>query len=125
MKRKIENFSKALKKLEEAVNQAKTDIEIDGVIKRFEFTFELSWKAIKDVLYESGIMCVSPKGCLKEAYAAGLIQEDEIWLSMLTDRNLSVHIYDERTSREIFKRIREIYMQELRDFEKRIKENVI
>ena len=120
MKRKIENFSKALKKLKEAVKKAKTDIEIDGTIKRFEFTFELSWKAIKDVLYESGIRCVSPKGCLKEAYAAELIDKEDTWLSMLADRNLSVHIYDEHISREIFGRIKELYVRAFEHLEERI-----
>ena len=108
-----ENFKNALKRLEESVKKAETDLEIDGVIQRFEFTFELMWKLIKVYLESEGIICRSPKSCLKEAYQGGVIFGEEIWLEMLNDRNLSVHIYDQKTSREVFERIKSDYVKEL------------
>ena len=38
MRNKLQEFEKALKRFEDAVNEAKTELEIDGVIQRFEFT---------------------------------------------------------------------------------------
>ena len=110
----FENFSNALERLEEAVNEAQTELEIDGAIQRFEFTFEQAWKSIKKFLEDEGIICRSPKSCLKEAYAAGFITNERIWLKMLTDRNRSVHIYDMETSREVFENIKRFYVQELK-----------
>jgi len=37
----LENLNNALDRLSEAVKTAKTDLEIDGTIQRFEFSFEL------------------------------------------------------------------------------------
>jgi len=123
MEKKIafENFSKALKKLEEAVNEAQTELEIDGAIQRFEFTFEQAWKSLKAFLEDEGIICRSPKSCLKEAYAAGFIDNEQVWLKMLTDRNKSVHMYDMETSREIFENIKRLYIQEFKNLEQKLR----
>ena len=105
----IERFEKALKKLKEGVKIAQTEIEKDGVIQRFEFTFELFWKTLKIILQYKGIEARSPRSAIKEAFRAGLIDDDEIFLDMLEDRNLTSHIYDETTAEEIFQRIKQIY----------------
>lgn len=58
---KVHNFERALKRLEEAVEIAKNDLDKDGVIKRLEFTIELLWKALKEILEYKGIKCYSPE----------------------------------------------------------------
>ena len=108
--KKFKNFSDALERLREAVESAETELEIDGAIQRFEFTFEQAWKALKAFLEDEGIECRSPKGCLKEAYAAGLIENEKLWLQMLSDRNTSSHLYSFETSREIFERVKRFYL---------------
>ena len=110
----INDFSSALKSLKEAVKEAETDLEIDGAIQRFEFTFELCWKTIKRFLELEGLICKSPRGCLKEAYQLRLIKEEKIWLNMIEDRNNSTHVYDKITSREIFGRIKKFYTKEFK-----------
>ena len=120
----FENFSNALERLEEAVNEAQTELEIDGAIQRFEFTFEQAWKSIKKFLEDEGIICRSPKSCLKEAYAVGFINNEQIWLKMLTDRNRSVHIYDMETSREVFENIKRFYVQELKALKQKLTERM-
>lgn len=105
----LEDFGNALRRLAEALSQSKTELEIDGTIQRFEFTFELFWKLLKIYLEIQGILCRSPRACLKEAYRIGIIEDEETVLKMMDDRNLSVHIYDQQTSREIFERIQERY----------------
>lgn len=113
------DFGNALKRLEESVTEAETDLEIDGAIQRFEFTFELMWKLLKVYFETEGIICRSPKACLKEAFQAEIIEDEQIWLKMLSDRNMSVHIYDLETSREIFERIKTLYVKEFKTiFEK-------
>ena len=110
---KIQNFEKAFQRLKEAVEKAKDDLDKDGVIQRFEFTVELLWKTLKAILEYQGIECYSPRNCIKEAFKANIIDDDEIILDMLEDRNLSSHIYDEQTSEEIFERIKRVYIEYL------------
>ena len=86
------------------------DLEIDGAIQRFEFTFELFWKLLKIYLETQGFISLSPKACFKDAYKIGLLQNQEIVIKMLDDRNLSVHTYDHKISRKIFERIKKEYV---------------
>ncbi len=79
----------------------------DGVIQRFEFTFETFWKTIKIFLGYEGYRCAGPRSCLKEAARRGFLQDAEVALDMLEDRNISSHIYDEVMTEEIFNRIKE------------------
>ncbi len=108
---KINTLKKAFETLKKGVSEAETDLEKDGVIQRFEYTFELFWKTLKAILYYLGLECYSPRSCIKEAFRQGLIEDDEIFLDMLEDRNRSSHVYEERTSEEIFKRIKEVYVR--------------
>lgn len=83
-------------------------LQSDAVLQRFEFTFELCWKAIRIHLSENlGIEISSPKETLKEAFRHGLIHaaEEKPSLQMLEDRNRSTHVYDEHEALEIFKRV--------------------
>jgi len=110
---KIDNFQRGLNRLKEAVEIAKDDLDKDGVIQRFEFTIELLWKSLKSILKYQGIECYSPRSCIKEAFKANLIEDDEVILDMLEDRNRSSNIYSEVTSEEIFERIKRIYLDYL------------
>ncbi len=107
---KIDNFERALNRLKEAVERAEDDLDKDGVIQRFEFTVELLWKALKSILAYQGIECLSPRNCIKESFKANLINDDEVILDMLDDRNKSSHIYSKATSEEIFGRIKGVYL---------------
>jgi nucleotidyltransferase substrate binding protein (TIGR01987 family) len=99
--------------LREAVGLAEDELDRDGVIQRFEFTFELLWKTLKAILNYQGIECYSPRDCIKKAFRHGIIDDDEIFLDMLEDRNLSSHVYDEETAKEIFERIKKFYLKTL------------
>ena len=114
---KIQNFENALERLKEAVKKAKDDLDKDGVIQRFEFTIELLWKVLKEILFYHGIDCYSPRDCIKKAFRANLIEDDEIILDMLSDRNQSSHIYNQQISEEIFERIQKVYVRYLENLE--------
>ncbi|MCX6141919.1 MAG: HI0074 family nucleotidyltransferase substrate-binding subunit [Ignavibacteriales bacterium] len=100
------DFKNALSALDAAADEAHTDLEIDGTIQRFEFTYELFWKLLKSYLQQEGVLVNTPKECFKEAFRVGIIDNQESVLKMVDDRNLTVHIYDLKTSREVFERIR-------------------
>lgn len=110
-----EDLKKATNKLNEALRGDASDLEIDGILHRFEFTFELAWKTMKDCLEEQGIVgkIGSPREIIKEAFSAGLIDNGEVWMDMMLSRNELSHLYDEETSRQIYIAIKNEYIHEL------------
>ncbi len=116
----LKDFSSAIDSLKQAVKEGQSELEIDGCLQRFEFTFELCWKSIKRFLDSEGILCRSPRQCLKEAYAYGLIKDEKTWLLMMEDRNSSTHLYDRKISREIFNRIQSTHLKEFEELFKKI-----
>jgi nucleotidyltransferase substrate binding protein (TIGR01987 family) len=107
----IKKLQDAAERLREGVRKAKSPLEIDGTIQRFESTFELLWKTLKVALEYYGVRCNNPRICIKQAFKNSLIDDDGTFLDMLNDRNKTEHLYSEATSREIFERIKEVYME--------------
>ena len=120
MRQKIENYRHALSQLEDAVAQyqraPEDSLYRDGLIQRFEFTVELAWKSVKEYLEDQGVVLsiASPRGILKEAYAAGILKDGDLWNSILTARNLTSHVYDEATAAEIARQICAEFLPPLR-----------
>lgn len=113
---KLEKFKKALLSLETIyLKPARADrTNIDATIQRFEFTFELAWKFLKDYFFEQGIELNYPKEVLQEAFNVNLINNEIIWIQMLKDRNMTSHTYDEKLADEIYIKIKS-YVPELRN----------
>ncbi|MGC8676722.1 MAG: HI0074 family nucleotidyltransferase substrate-binding subunit [Hydrogenobaculum sp.] len=103
---RLKEYKKCLKTFREVLSIPENEFIRDSAIKRFELCFELGWKTLKDFLTEEGIICRSPKSCLKEAFSMGLIDDEDEWLSILEDRNLSVHTYKEELAKDIYKRLK-------------------
>ena len=113
----FQQLNNALKRLEEvaALPLSPQKYEIDLTIHRFEFTFELFWKALrKKLIDEYGVNVNSPKPVLQEAYLNQLIEREETWIAMLQDRNLTSHTYKEALAFEIYNNIK-IYTPFLRE----------
>jgi nucleotidyltransferase substrate binding protein (TIGR01987 family) len=106
----LKKLKLASSRLTESVENAEDELDRDGVIKRFEFTFELFWKTIKALLVYEGFECAGPRSCIKEGARRGFLTDGEIILDMLEDRNKTSHIYDETTAQDIFKNIKEKYV---------------
>lgn len=119
--RKVD-FKNAFNRLEEALNVEENDIVIDGVLHRFEFTFELAWKTIKDYLEYMGISegTGSPRENIKLAFNKQIIEDGEIWIEIMLDRNSLTHLYDEEKSREIYKKIKSRYIYEFKKLNNKI-----
>lgn len=90
----IESLEKSFNVLKEFSKHDKTDQEKAGIIKAFEFCYELSWKAMKKVLFIKGIEVNSPKDTFREAARVGLIEDPLPWFHFLEKRNETVHTYD-------------------------------
>lgn len=113
---KLEKFTKALIALEAIYLKPMQEdrSNVDATIQRFEFTFELAWKFLKDYFTQKGLELHFPKEILQQAFETRLIDNEELWITMLKDRNMTSHTYDEKLADEIYIRIKS-YVPELRN----------
>ena len=117
-KQRFENFKKAFLLLEEALKiENPSIIEKAGIIQFFEISFELAWKLMKDYLEFGGYNVKSPREAIKTAFSIELIDNGDIWLEALGDRNLTV--YNESDAEEIYEKIKEDYFKLLKHLYKR------
>ena len=116
-KQRFSNFKKALNQFEEAVSgNARERLAQEGLIQRFEYTFELAWKCLQDLLQERGLGEVrGPKPVLEQAFQDGLIADGVLWMEMLRARNEASHIYDEQIFLRIYAQARDKFLQPLQN----------
>lgn len=127
----LHNFSKALDKLAQIVNKKDQfaqdgyqDVFLDLLVKRFEFTFEMSWKAIKRYLEYVGLnACHNPRSCFKEAYQQQLLTDEQVWLDMIEMRNLTSHVYDESQVSGLLDK-QNVFYQSFVDLHEKIKNQI-
>ena len=96
---RFDNYQRAFLLLREAVDcnlDTLNQLEKEGVIQRFEYTFELAWKTLKDKMEFDGIILdtISPKSVVRKAHESKYIHNISDWLKMIGDRNLMSHTYD-------------------------------
>lgn len=110
-KQRFSNFKKAFAQLEEAVQKEEfTDLEREGLVQRFEYTYELAWNTMKDYLEDQGYRDITgSKDAVKQAFQSGLIAEGETWFDMIESRKLTSHTYDEETAEKIAEKIINYY----------------
>ena len=120
---RFQNFEKAYNNLENANDlEQYSELEKSGFIKTFEYTFELAWKTLKDILEFEGFEVKSPRETIKQAFQTGYIKDGSGWLDILEKRNLMTHTYDEETSQEVVVLIKENYFFLIEDLYKTLKD---
>lgn len=118
---RFSNFKRAFFLLREAMENdidKLSQLEKEGIIQRFEYTFELAWKVLKDKMENDGIVLdkISPKAVIKQAYATKYINDAETWLKMIGDRNLMSHTYDFVKFEAVIQSIASDYLPMLEDW---------
>lgn len=112
---KYMNLKKAYTKLVEVSKfyDGKNEIIRDSLIQRFEFTYELTHKTLKEAMSYLGVTLENsfPRTIYKKAYVNNLISDDKVWIKLLEDRNATSHIYNENLADEIADRIVELYVE--------------
>ncbi len=114
-KKRYKNFHGALIQLSEAISSFNklSVLEKEGLVQRFEYTFELAWKTMKDFLESQGEAVKYPRDTVKLAFKTGIIDNGEIWLEMLNQRNLMAHTYDEKIFNEVLSNIVNLFFPEI------------
>jgi nucleotidyltransferase substrate binding protein (TIGR01987 family) len=111
---KAENLGRAVLSLEKALAAPVTEErDLAGIVKSFEFCYELSGTSLKECLANQGTEVQGPKDVFRKAWQLGLLKHgtEASWLKMIEDRNLTVHTYDEFFAREMVERIRNVYFE--------------
>ncbi|OOV87047.1 nucleotidyltransferase substrate binding protein [Oceanospirillum linum] len=111
---RFNHFKKAYSQLQEALDlmaaRELSNIEKQGAIQAFEFTYELAWNVLRDFLVWQGIETISgSRDAIREGFKRELISDGHTWLAMLQDRNRTVHTYNEETAKEILNHLQHKY----------------
>ena len=131
---RFSNFTKALNKLEQAVDTIKSSFYSDGafdengmdaedellkegLIQRFEYTHELAWNVMKDFLRAKGNQEIyGSRDATRMAFQNGLINDGHVWMAMIDSRNKTSHTYNEAVANAIFLDILNNYYTAFEDF---------
>ena len=105
-KQRFSNFTKAHAQLTDALDLMQqrplSDLEKQGVIQAFEFTYELAWNMLRDyLLWQGSVSIAGSRDTIREAFKNGLINDGHAWMAMLQDRNRTVQTYNKKTADEI------------------------
>jgi len=100
---RFSNFRRALTQLEKAVElvaeRQLSELEMQGLIQCFEYTYELAWKVLKDYFqYQGNQELIGARDTITEAFRVRLISKGEAWMRMSKDRNQTSHTYNETTA---------------------------
>ncbi len=112
---RFDNFKRAFALLREAIEimQARelTQLEKEGVIQRFEYTWELAWKVLGDYLDSTGVVLetITPAAVIRAAFAAKIITDGDVWMKALDARNKMSHTYNLKTFEKIIADVRAQY----------------
>jgi nucleotidyltransferase substrate binding protein (TIGR01987 family) len=111
---RLENLTKAMDRLKEALDgtakEPHNHLYQIALIGAFQFTFELSWKTLKDYLVYNGVTVSLPREVIKQAFHHQLIKDGQTWIEMLESRNLMAHVYKEASAIAAGTSIRQLYV---------------
>ena len=113
------NYKRALAQLGEFIEKEDLNkLEEQGLIQSFEYTHELAWKTLQDVLKDQGYTNIlGSRDASREAFNLGLVEDGHVWMEMIKDRNLTSHTYNEAVAEEIVGHIQRDYYVAFRALE--------
>ena len=113
---RFDNYKRAFNLLRQAMElkseKSLSNLEIEGIIQRFEYTWELAWKTLKDYLESDGLVLekITPKAVIVASIEAKIITDREVWMNALDDRNRMSHVYSDAAFAEVVENIEKKYL---------------
>ncbi|ANQ47882.1 nucleotidyltransferase [Flammeovirga sp. MY04] len=120
---RFENFKRAFAQLERFMQHPNlNEMEAQGLIKAFEYTYELSWKVLQDYLKEvKGYVDISgPNPVIKQSFQDNIISNGTDWMKMHKSRNLTSQAFDNEIANDIIQDIRTIHYNLFLDFKNKM-----
>jgi len=121
-KQRFKNYQKGFTQLQKFIDKGDlSDLEKQGLIKAFEYTYELGWNTLKDFLtYRGQTDIYGSRDAIRKAFTANLITDGEGWMDMLQSRNKTSHTYNEETAEEITNAVLTRYYSLFKQLETRL-----
>ena len=121
-KQRFENYRKAVGQLTRFIEKGElNEFEEQGLIQSFEYTYELAWNTLKDLLEDQGESnLLGCRDAFRLAFKRGLIENGEVWMDMIKNRALTSHTYNEAVAAAIVKSIRCAYFKEFVQLQSRL-----
>ncbi len=118
------NYNKALAQLTKFIVKGDlSELEEQGLIKSFEYTYELGWNTMKDFYADQGETNIQgSKDAIRMAFSRGLITDGEGWMQMVQSRIKAAHTYNADTAAEIANAITGRYYALFREFQQKMAE---
>lgn len=118
---RLDSYHKALARLAEIVGASKkralNEFERDGLVQRFEFTHELSWKLMKAYAEYQGFDGIGgSRDATRKAFEMSLISDGQSWMDMIKSRNETSHNYDGSMADDVVDSIKNKFYPLLADF---------
>lgn len=128
--KKYENFCVSLENMKDIYNYEEPydNVVLTGLVGLYEITFEQSWKMMKEILEIHGFAegaASSPKMILRTAYKAGMIKDEELWLSALQERNNVTHSYNRKIAMGIITQVKQKFYKMFCELKEEIDRNWI
>lgn len=116
---RFSNYRKAISQLQKFIAKEKlSELEKQGLIQAFEYTYELAWNVMKDFLeFKGQTDLYGSRDAISKAFQLNLIQDGEGWMDMYKSRIKSTHTYNEETAEEIANEIISKYFKLFKEFE--------
>lgn len=113
---RLDNYKRAFGLLRESIELSQSrelnQLEKEGVIQRFEYTWELAWKLLNDLLAADGVTLdtVTPRSVIRAAFSARFISDGEAWMKALDARNRMSHTYNFKEFERVILEIQTTYL---------------
>ena len=123
---RLDNYRRAYFLLSEGIDalgqRDLSRLEREGLIQRFEYTWELAWKTIADYLAHQGVIVtpVTPRAVIRAAFEAGVIGEGEEWMAALDARNKMSRTYDFTVFEAVIVQVRDRFLRLFADLYERM-----
>jgi len=123
---RLDNYRSALSELGEFIERGELNkYEEQGLVKAFEYTYELAWKTLKDFLGYQGVEgIVGSRDVFRSAFSNGIIEDGHLWMSMIESRNKTAHTYNKKTAEEIADEVRDRFYPAFRELETKLIERL-
>jgi nucleotidyltransferase substrate binding protein (TIGR01987 family) len=124
-KQRFSNYRKALAQLRRFFEKPTlNELEQQGLIKAFEYTYELAWNVMKDyfVYEQAHITITGSRDAIRAAFQSGLVEDGHHWMDMISSRISSVHTYNEEIAQDIIQKITHTYFRLFERFEQKMEE---
>lgn len=121
-KQRFQNYQKALNQLRKFIDKGElNELEQQGLIKAFEYTYELAWKVMKDYYEDQGEIGIQgSRDAIRLAFQRGLLEAGDEWMMMIKSRVASVHTYNQDIAEQISQDIQMLYFALFVKFEEKI-----